>query len=378
MAAPQTHAASSLPYMPGLDVARGVAILMVLIDHGLASGQVGQTDRVVLGLQYVTRFGHMGVHLFFILSGFLVTEILLDSRERPEYFRNFYALRALRILPAYLLMVAVLAATHSITGRYVAVCLLFVCNMPGLLGASPEYAPLWSLSVEEQFYLVWPLVVRRLSARGLAVLCVAVLALAPLLRFGLLYGPAFVQDVRFKTWAVADFFAAGALLAIAARLPRWNPFLYRTVPVLIFAGILLFAMQHALPRPKGLLLMHLHLATYLEPWLLGLSGFVLYAFLKPGVAGPVVSRPLIFLAKISYGLYLCHAFVFRLIEGHWHLRPHSGAGVLPELLLRFLCEAAAAVGVAALSRHTFEEFFLRLKPGHDRRMRRYNAVKKIT
>ena len=377
-AAPQSSVASSLPYMPGLDVARGVAIFMVLVDHGLASGEIGRASRFMFGLQYVARFGHMGVHLFFILSGFLITGILMDSRTQVDYYRNFYTRRVLRILPAYLLMIVVLFATHSISVRYVAVCLLFVCNMPSLLGASPEYSPLWSLSVEEQFYLVWPVIVRRLSARGVAVLCIAILLAAPVLRFGLLYGPSFAQDVRFKTWAVADFFAAGALLAIVARLPHLNLLLHRAVPVLIFAGISFFTLQHVLAAPKSLTLTNLNLATYLEPWLLGLSGFVLLAFLNPGIAISAMARPWMFLAKISYGLYLCHVFVFSLVESHWHLSARTGSGVLPELLLRFFCECALAVGVAALSRYTFEEFFLRLKPKLPRTAHRYNAAEKIT
>ena len=156
--------------MPDLDLARGIAILMVLLDHGFAADQtpyILHPSRFLLNLEYVARLGHMGVHLFFILSGFLITGILLDSRTQPDYFRNFYTHRVLRIAPAYLLMLVVLIATRSITARYIAVCLLCLCNMSSLLGATSEYPALWSLSVEEQFYLVWPLAVRRLSMRSL-------------------------------------------------------------------------------------------------------------------------------------------------------------------------------------------------------------------
>ena len=156
--------------MPDLDLARGIAILMVLLDHGFAADQtpyILHPSRFLLNLEYVARLGHMGVHLFFILSGFLITGILLDSRTQPDYFRNFYTRRLLRIAPAYLLMLVVLIATRSITARYLVVCLLCLCNMSSLLGATSEYPALWSLSVEEQFYLVWPLAVRRLSMRSL-------------------------------------------------------------------------------------------------------------------------------------------------------------------------------------------------------------------
>ncbi len=376
-AAPQTSAG----YLPGLDVARGIAILMVLLDHGFAADQtpyLAHPSHFLLGFEYVARLGHMGVHLFFILSGFLITGILLDSRTQPDYFRNFYTRRVLRIAPAYLLMLVVLLATRSITAHYLAVCLLCLCNMPSLLGATSEYPALWSLSVEEQFYLVWPLVIRKLSLRGLAILCTALIFLTPALRFALLYGPPFARDIHFKTWAVADFFAAGALLAIAARLPHLRTLLHQAIAPLLLAGALLFALQHLAPQPTRLTLINLNQATYLEPWLLGFSGFVLLLFLRPAIATSFVSRPLIFLAKISYGLYLCHPLLFTLINRHWPLRAHSSTSLFLQLVLRFLAEASIAILIAALSRYTFEEFFLRLKPKHRRALLLHNAADKIT
>lgn len=380
-AAPQPSADSSLHYLPGLDVARGIAILMVLLDHGFAADQtpyLAHPSRFLLGFEYVTRLGHMGVHLFFILSGFLITGILLDTRTQPDYFRNFYTRRLLRIAPAYLLMVAVLLATSSITARYLVVCLLCLANMPSLLGATSEYPALWSLSVEEQFYLIWPLVLRKLSLRSLAILCTALILLTPALRFALLYGPPFAHDIRFKTWDVADFFAAGALLAIAARLPHLRPLLHKAIAPLLLAGALLFALQHLAPQPTHLTLSNLNQATYLEPWLLGFSGFVLLVFLRPALAASFVSRPLIFLARISYGLYLCHPFLFTLINRHWPLDSPSTTTLFPQLLLRFLVEAAVAIAIAFISRYTFEEFFLRLKPKHPHPRLLRNVADKIT
>jgi peptidoglycan/LPS O-acetylase OafA/YrhL len=347
----------SQPYLPGLDVVRGVAILMVVLDHGLASDQTIYTasgSRGMLGLSYVLRLGHFGVHLFFILSGLLITGILLDTRSDPDYFRNFYARRALRILPAYLLMLVVLLVTRSITAQYVGVCLLFLANMTGPFRVGNQYGALWSLSVEEQFYLIWPVTVRRLSVRGLAILCAAIVLLTPLLRFALLYGPHFVQDIRFKTWAVGDFFAAGALLAIASRSPNLHSLLRRAILPLVALGALLVILQHAAAKSAAGATANLLHAVYLEPWLLGLSGFVLFALLHPDIAKPLVARPLVFLAKISYGLYLCHPIIFTLVSRHWpsgSIRP-----TFVQLLLRFAVGAAISIAIAALSRFTFEEF----------------------
>jgi peptidoglycan/LPS O-acetylase OafA/YrhL len=376
-AAPQPSA----QYLPGLDVVRGIAILMVLLDHGFAADQTPylfHPSPFLLSFEYVARLGHLGVHLFFVLSGFLITGILLDTRVRPDYFRAFYTRRLLRIAPAYLLMLLVLLATHSITARYVAVCLLCLANMPSLLGATSEYPALWSLSVEEQFYLVWPLAVRKLSLRSLTILCTASLLLTPTLRFALLYGPAFVHDIRFKTWAVADFFAAGALLAIAARLPHLRPLLQKAVAPLLLSGVLLFVLQHISRQPINPVLFNLNQATYLEPWLLGFSGLVLLAFLYPDFSTSRAVQPLLFLAKISYGLYLIHPLLFDLVNARWPLQAPSTIGLFPQLLLRFLLEASIAIAIAALSRYTFEAFFLRLKPKHPGAARLRNAPEEIT
>jgi peptidoglycan/LPS O-acetylase OafA/YrhL len=250
--------------------------------------------------------------------------------------------------------------------------------MPSLLGATSEYPALWSLSVEEQFYLLWPLILRKLSLRTIAILCTALILLTPALRFALLYGPAFTQDIRFKTWAVADFFAAGALLALAARLPHLRTLLHKAVTPLLLAGALLFTLQHLAPEPTRLTLSNLNQATYLEPWLLAFSGFVLLTFLRPGIAAHFAARPLLFLAKISYGLYLCHPFLFTLINRHWPLDAHATKALFPQLLLRFLVEATVAIAIAALSRYTFEEFFLRLKPKHPRPRLLHVVAEKIT
>jgi peptidoglycan/LPS O-acetylase OafA/YrhL len=130
--------------------------------------------------------------------------------------------------------------------------------MPALLGTTNQYSALWSLSVEEQFYLLWPLIIRKLSRRGFT-----------------------------------------------------------------------------------------------------------------------LSRPLIFLAKISYGLYLCHPFLFNLIDKHWPLHSPSTPAFYYQLLLRFIVEAALSIAVATLSRYTIEAYFLRRKPRHHRNPRLHSVLPKI-
>jgi peptidoglycan/LPS O-acetylase OafA/YrhL len=217
---------SSLRYMPGLDVVRGTAILMVLFAHGLGENAPlfwGYPSRSVLFLHGVLLSGVYGVHIFFVLSGFLITGILLDSRHRPDYYKSFYLRRTLRILPAYLLLLVVLKSSHWISARFLIASLLYLSNMPRLFGATTDYGGLWSLSVEEQFYLTWPFLVRKLNRKALLWLCVSLVVLTPVLRLALLYAPPSIGDIYYKTWDVMDFFAVGALLAMAARSPRFRP-----------------------------------------------------------------------------------------------------------------------------------------------------------
>jgi peptidoglycan/LPS O-acetylase OafA/YrhL len=371
--------------MPGLDVVRGLAIVVVMLDHGLAANPYNYSiynNGFMLWLLSVFQMGRMGVHLFFILSGFLITGILLNSRADTDYYKNFYLRRVLRILPAYLLVLAVMIATHSISWRYLAVCLLYLCNMNALLGAAPEYGPFWSLSVEEQFYLVWPFVVRKLSLRHLTITAAALVLLTPILRFLLVWiashhGLAFLQDVSNKPWVLGDFFAAGALLCIASRTPEMRPLLQRLVWPMLIGGAIIVSGYLLLPAPTNPWIINLMRAVELEPWLLFFSGVVLFGFLNPKIAQRFWAKPLIFLGKISYGLYLCHLFLFREIDAHWdYTAPHS-LGPFPRTLLRFVVEATIAIGIAALSRYTFEEFFLRLKPKHHHRAVSRNTHEKI-
>jgi len=353
--------------MPGLDVLRGLAILMVLMYHSAsphthAIFSLGQKSAILL--IRVVNLGRLGVHLFFILSGFLITGILLDSRQDKDYFRNFYLRRVLRIVPAYLLLLLVLAVTRSVDLRYLVLCLLYLCNMTGALHSRPEYSPLWSLSVEEQFYLVWPLVVWKFSRRNLGWLSLLIVAATPVLRMALLYGPHALHDVAFKTWAVMDFFAAGSCMAIAIRSAQLRAMLPSMVRPLIVAGAILAILDFWLPQQSRLVLHNLRLATFLEPWLVLLSGLVLWAYLRPDIASAACAKPLVFLARISYGLYLYHVFIFGLVDRFW---PEGLAGLLhivPNALLRGFVEIGLSIGVAYVSRNTLEEYFLRLKPKH--------------
>jgi peptidoglycan/LPS O-acetylase OafA/YrhL len=202
-------------HIAGLDVLRGIAISVVVIFHGFTIPWQ-DLHGIMKVFSFIAHFGFTGVHLFFLLSGFLITGILLDSKDRGGYYRDFYIRRALRILPAYLLLLIVLKIWQPISWIYFLACLLYIANMPGLIGARiHEYPGLWSLAVEEQFYLIWPTFVKRFSHRNLLRVIGICLVLCPLLRAVL---GSDGMDPRYKTWDAADYLLYGAAISIACAM----------------------------------------------------------------------------------------------------------------------------------------------------------------
>ncbi|HSY21368.1 MAG TPA: acyltransferase [Polyangiaceae bacterium] len=348
--------------MPGLDSLRGAAIAGVVLYHGIGGATPPAT---VTGWKAVVASasleGAWGVQLFFVLSGFLITGILLDTKSHTHYYWNFYIRRALRIVPAYLMTLTLLKAGGYISWGYLGLSLLYFSNMPSLFHRGPEYGPLWSLSVEEQFYLVWPLLLRRLDVRRLTIVCLLLVSLSPLLRLVVLSFPSPLHDVRGKTPLITDTFAMGALLAIAIRSKRWTvDRLTRLGWALVGGGIIVGAADAFASARPGF-------ADYAPavascPYILGFGGVILLAVLHPGFFRSAAGGALAFLGAISYGLYLIHQFVMILYDkataGTWLGDvQHDGAA----FLLRPAICIAISIALATLSRFTVEERFLRLK-----------------
>jgi peptidoglycan/LPS O-acetylase OafA/YrhL len=157
--------------------------LMVVLFHGLFWSTAPTTSiHFVNFIIKATVVGWLGVNLFFVLSGFLITGILLDTKGSPSYYRQFYLRRALRILPAYLAMIVILDLVRQLQFPQTIASLLFFANYLYLLHIR-RLRPLLSLSVEEQFYLIWPAIVGNVSVRVLTVLSLALCILEPVLRW---------------------------------------------------------------------------------------------------------------------------------------------------------------------------------------------------
>jgi peptidoglycan/LPS O-acetylase OafA/YrhL len=343
--------------MPELDLLRGLAILSVVFYHGLywSAGEGAGLQGVARAVVLAAKPGWLGVNLFFVLSGFLITGILLDSNGRADYFKRFYARRALRILPAYYLFLVVLLVVGTIGLPYFLLSFVYLSNFAPALGVPMQFAVLWSLAVEEQFYLVWPAIVRFASPRAMVAVALGIIVAAPALR-----GVAFARGISptgiyMYTWLVPDGLATGALVAAILRLSQTTRRHALAGSLLLVAVAVLLGLAGA---GHGIWTRQRLWGAMLQLTCANLAfGGLLLAALVIGSTRPLRSRVLAFFGQISYGLYLVHLLAFGVYD---HFAGAPG-GSLARIGVRFVVAFGAGTALAALSRYTFEAWFLRWK-----------------
>lgn len=352
------------PHMPELDTLRGIAVLGVFLLHGFfwryGNLHFARWQTILVD---ATQPGGLGVNLFFVLSGFLITGILLDSRNNPSYYRRFYVRRALRILPAYYALLLLLAVLGQASAAFLGLSFFYLANLNILFGMASDYGPLWSLAVEEHYYIFWPAVVRKLTQRQLAAVSFALCLLIPAGRAAY-FLTGHTSGLGWYTWFVADGLAAGSLLGIFLRSG-----IDRKQAQWLCALLLIVSGSAGLAgKPFGILTQTRWLGAAFQHTLIAVffTG-ILLLFLLAG-SGPgkryVNNAAMQFLGYISYGLYLMHLLIFRLYDKacrqFWpSLAPsdfHFGL-----VVLRFAVAGVIAVALAYLSRQYFEERFLKLK-----------------
>jgi peptidoglycan/LPS O-acetylase OafA/YrhL len=379
------HATAEAPakagrgHLPELDGVRGFAILLVLGLHFLCS-QIDQPNSPIEALiKKLTGYGRWGVDLFFVLSGFLITGILWDTRGSRRYFKTFYMRRTLRIFPLYYatLLVLVVLIPSSLALQY-APEVLRVRELQGWLwpylanvyvaktGAFdiPYVAHFWTLAVEEHFYLFWPFAVGLLSRRTAMGLSVALSVLAVSLRIAVgIWGPnPFYAHVL--TPCRLDALCIGGFLALAARGPlgtagvgplarRW--LLPTAGGVLLTSAVHAVSPGHALTEPLRELFLALCFGCAIVLAATDYGPALYRSWLRAGW--------LRWLGKYSYGLYVFHGIIAYALGAH-HTLPYfvglTGSS-LGGLLLQALVATAVSIGISVVSYELFEAPFLRLK-----------------
>lgn len=239
---------SKATHIPSLDGVRGIAILLIVFLHGVGDLR-GLTVAEETFIE-IAKYGWIGVDLFFVLSGFLITRILLDQRGRPGYFRRFYWRRALRIFPLfYFAIITTLIVIPSIGGKRLYTtaiwqhCLYVMNLVPGARTVFPgvNTGHFWSLCVEEHFYLVWPAVVLLAGRKRLPVVCAVLLISSVVLRRILPFydlGEGFLlkfTPTRFDGLVVGSAMAAGAIPTTVKILAGLYPMALFVVPEIEFA-----------------------------------------------------------------------------------------------------------------------------------------------
>ncbi len=362
---------------PALDGIRGVAILMVMVYHFTAPVQLNTTaESAVLA---ITRQGWLGVELFFALSGFLITGTLWDAKSKsaPRLLRTFYARRVLRIFPLYYGVIVLALLSGAIVpslrtegydrflGDQLWLWLYGVNVGQSLEGLGRfyygvfDFTHFWTLAVEEHFYLIWPLLLLRLSRRGAIAMCVALVAIGLGLR---VWGAVGATGWAFALTASvrqSSSLAMGAILALLVRADGARSIL-RAAPVCgVLAGTLYLAILGTGSRGPG------WVKPVFGPLLLGacFTGLIAHIVTAPGsrVTRALSTRSLRFFGTYSYGLYAYHHFLFPL----WlwlmaYLYAMTGVyrvAVFGTMLMAF----GSSVALAMLSWAVFESPILSLK-----------------
>jgi peptidoglycan/LPS O-acetylase OafA/YrhL len=367
----ESESATPMRHLAGLDGVRAIAILIVVAYHTLQN--VPRPTFAQNLLLHVAAQGWVGVDLFFVLSGFLITGILLDTRDRDHPFRTFYSRRVLRILPvyvAYLLFSLFLgsrlggmhtdevAQLHRNQGWFWSYTVNILIALRSWKASGFSMTHLWSLSVEEQFYVLWPVVVLWTSPPTVRRVAIGCVIAAELFRLIFILAGVGAQVNFFLLPTRMDTLAAGAFLACAFRDARlWTRVLTARRPVLIvsaaiLASVMMYRHTIATQEPLEQLLAF--------PAIVGLASVVVCsACVSTGWLSNGILR---FIAKISYGMYVWHIMILRHVFES-ALLPDSASPQLMWFYYAKILVAAIAgtIVIATLSWYMIEQPFLRLK-----------------
>jgi peptidoglycan/LPS O-acetylase OafA/YrhL len=362
---------STRRYFPALDGLRGLAILLVILHNADVYGNV---SGVLWPAALLSHAGWTGVELFFVLSGFLITNNLLDTQQAGNYFESFFARRTLRIFPLYYgtLFVALIVAPHFVAqdpviaaSRVHQVWLwTFMANWAEPFGKAVHGFPhFWSLSVEEQFYLVWPFLLRRRNPPAVWTICATLIVAAFCIRCAMLLIGAPSEAIYMLTVCRMDALAAGAAAAALLRIPAAVSVLHRHSDRLWISGLALGAIGAVVTDTYSL---YGH-GTFTIGYTILSACFALLVL--GAIAAPsrintpyqklLAFAPLRSIGKYSYAMYVFHMLIILSI----------GPAILAQLKpvtqfyppLYALVITALSYIAALVSYHCYEKHFLKLK-----------------
>jgi peptidoglycan/LPS O-acetylase OafA/YrhL len=345
-----------LKYYKELDGVRGLAVIMVMLFHYI-NGLTYSTINFKY-LKKVAFLGQTGVSLFFVLSGFLITRILINQKDRPHYFRNFYYRRVLRILPLYLLFLILYfiitsVLNQSISFKNILYYLFYIQNFAMTFGwkiIGPEH--LWSLAVEEHFYLIWPLIIYFVHKKNIPKIGILMIILSAVVRIYLLHKN--LQTFYF-TFSRLDELSFGSLLAIKELKDNLNKkeFKFHKTDYLIFTVIILFAfLAWAFYSGKSYYVVQIFKYSIFGYIYYITIGFVIQINFKHWLKKIFLSTPLCFSGRISYGLYIYHPLCYFMLRQLFNF---------DLLILNIVCSLLFTYFVAYLSYNYFEYPFIKLK-----------------
>jgi len=333
--------------MPQLDALRAVAVIAVMAHHFLPVDRYIPESFLTLGI--------LAVRMFFVLSGFLITGILLRARnEKPKTaLKRFYFRRMLRIFPIYYLtLFAALALQLGSIQQRAWWHLTYLTNViypfnPGLTWPAGHF---WSLAVEEQFYFIWPFLLIFLPAKHLTKVIVGTIALAVVFRTVVLYAFSVPEIAAVYTLGAMDSLGFGALLAIFHHDEALRPHLKRFIRFCWFAGLALLALLTLMYfSNRGFRI--IYIARYL---CISLLFVVLIDRASRGFGGKLKllleCRPILYVGKISYGVYVYHLFMMAIVLDYYHSRGTTD----PNYLMVALLATVLTFVVAVFSWHLIE------------------------
>ncbi len=363
-ASSQNTPSSTRLYRPELDILRFFAFFGVFLAHGIqidaSNGILRHHKHLASLLTTSQRIGGFGLSVFFLLSSFLITTLLLAERQKTGtlHLQRFYVRRMLRIWPLYFgAIAACLVFGHWWSPAH----LSFGCAAAMSLMASnwyiltwgmlpPVLVALWSISVEEQFYLLWPPLVQRMSTRGIELFCYAVLVFS----FGCTGFLASKGWSFFHLWfnsaCEISLFAAGVLMALRFGLAPQQSSAAKTLGGTALAFVC-FGGADAIVGADPTTTIAAYQAVLCFALLAAGASILLWAFLHWPRA--LIHRALVYLGRISYGLYVFHMLALTICREYPGRRLPANGWLLVALLLTVIC--------AVLSYEFFEKPFLRLK-----------------